>query len=156
MNNQIPTDLFWIRTVRYELDLYSEAMSLFCRIILYHIDSFGESFSTALKNDLVKPALFTLTVCIHNTNPHASKEDVATSVRTALYNYIEDYDTIEQELLKHIPDVSAQEVFRYSIINANPDFEDIPPLESIEYIRHELARISSQALKHQYVDCSGS
>lgn len=156
MNNQIPADLFWIRTVRYELDLYSEAMSLFCGIILYHIDSFGESFSTALKDDLVKTALSTLTVCIHNTNPRASKEDVATSVRTALYNYIEDYDTFELELLKHIPDVSAQEVFRYSIINANPDFEEIPLPESIEYIRHELARISTQALKNQYVDCSGS
>lgn len=156
MNNQIPTDLFWIRTVRYELDLYSEAMSLFCGIILYHIDSFGESFSTALKDDLVKTALSTLTVCIHNTNPHASKEDVATSVRTALYNYIEDYGSFELELLKHIPDVSAQEVFRYSIINANPDFEEIPLPESIEYIRHELARISTQVLKNQYVDCSGS
>lgn len=156
MNNQLPIDLFWINTVRYELNLYSEAMSIFCRIILYHIDSFGESFQTAMNDDLVKTALSTLTVCIHHTNPRATKEDVATSIRTALYNYIEDYDTFEQEFLKHIPDVTAREVFRYSIINANPDFEDIPPLESIEYIRHELARISSQALKHQYVDCSGS
>lgn len=90
MNNQIPTDLFWIRTVRYELDLYSEAMSLFCGIILYHIDSFGESFSTALKDDLVKTVLSTLTVCIHNTNPlplkkmslHQSAQPSITTSRT--------------------------------------------------------------------------
>lgn len=154
MNNQIPTDLLWIRTVRYELNLYSEVMSLFCGILLYHIDRFGESFSTALNDDLVKITLSTLTVCIHHTNPNANKEDISTSIRTPSITTSMKYGFFELELLKHIPDVTAQEVFRYYIINANPDFEDIPPLESIEYIRHELARISTQAMKHQYVDCS--
>ena len=40
MNNKIKTNLFWINNFRSELTLYSEAMSLFCGIILYHISDF--------------------------------------------------------------------------------------------------------------------
>ena len=114
MNNKIETNLFWINNFRSELSLYSEAMSLFCGIILYHISDFNELFSTALRNSLVKTALTNLTVCIYKMNPNASKEDVATSIRTFLYEYIEDYDSFELELLKYIPDVNSEEVFCYS------------------------------------------
>lgn len=156
MNNKIETNLFWINNFRSELTLYSEAMSLFCGIILYHISDFNESFSTALKNKLVKTALTNLTVCIHKMNPNASKEDVATSIRTFLFEYIEDYDSFELELLKYIPDVNSEEVFCYSILNASSDYDDLDDHESEDYIRQELARISIQVLKNQYVDCSGS
>jgi hypothetical protein len=86
MNNKIETNLFWINNFRSELSLYSEAMSLFCGIILYHISDFNEPFSTALRNSLVKTALTNLTVCIYKMNPNASKEDVATSIRTFFMN----------------------------------------------------------------------
>lgn len=156
MNNKIETNLFWINNFRSELSLYTEAMSLFCGIILYHISDFNEPFSTALRNSLVKTALTNLTVCIYKMNPNASKEDVATSIRTFLYEYIEDYDSFELELLKYIPDVNSEEVFCYSILNASSDYDDLDDHESEDYIRQELARISIQVLKNQYVDCSGS
>lgn len=156
MNNKIETNLFWINNFRSELTLYSEAMSLFCGIILYHISDFNESFSTALKNKLVKTALTNLTVCIHKMNPNASKEDVATSIRTFIFDYIEDYEAFEIKLLKYIPDVNSEEVFCYSILNASSDYNDLDDHESEDYIRQELARISIQVLKNQYVDCSGS
>lgn len=147
MNNKIETNLFWINNFRSELSLYSEAMSLFCGIILYHISDFNESFSKALRNSLVKTALTNLTVCIYKMNPNASKEDVATSIRTFLYEYIEDYDSFELELLKYIPDVNSEEVFCYSILNASSDYDDLDDHESEDYIRQELARINIQVLK---------
>lgn len=142
MNNKIETNLFWINNFRSELSLYSEAMSLFCGIILYHISDFNESFSTALRNSLVKTALTNLTVCIYKMNPNAFKEDVATSIRTFLYEYIEDYDSFELELLKYILDVNSEEVFCYSILNASSDYDDLDDHESEDYIRQELARVS--------------
>lgn len=138
MNNKIETNLFWINNFRSELSLYSEAMSLFCGIILYHISDFNEPFSTALRNSLVKTALTNLTVCIYKMNPNASKEDVATSIRTFLYEYIEDYDSFELELLKYIPDVNSEEVFCYSILNASSDYDDLDDHESEDYIRQNL------------------
>lgn len=83
-------------------------------------------------------------------------EDVATSIRTFLYEYIEDYDSFELELLKYIPDVNSEEVFCYSILNASSDYDDLNDHEFEDYIRQELARITIQVLKNQYVDCSGS
>jgi len=110
-------------------------MSLFCGIVPYHIDSFGEPFSVALKNELVKATLSTLTVCIHSINPEATKEDVVTSIRIFLHESIDDYDSFEKELIKHIPDVTPGEAFRYSVINVDPYFEEIPAPERIDYIK---------------------
>lgn len=152
MNNKIETNLFWINNFRSELTLYSEALSLFCGIILYHISDFNESFSTALKNKLVKTALTNLTVCIHKMNPNASKEDVATSIRTFLFEYFEDYDSFELELLKYIPNVNSDDVFYFSIENANSDLDELNDLESIDYIKGELALISFQITHHQCVN----
>lgn len=148
MNNKIETNLFWINNFRNELSLYSEAMSLFCGIILYHISDFNAPFSTALRNGLVKTALTNLTVCIYKMNPNASKEDVATSIRTFLYEYIEDYDSFELELLRCIPDVNSADVFYYSIVNADSDVDVSDEPESLDYIRKELSHISLQIPKH--------
>lgn len=148
MKKKIETDLYWINNFRNELSLYSEASSLFCGIILYHIYEFNESFSTALKNRLVKSSLTNLTVCIHKMNPHASKEDVATSIRTLLYEYIEDYDAFELELLRCIPDVNSADVFCFSIVNADSDVDVSDEPESLDYIRKELSHISLQIPKH--------
>ena len=41
-------------------------------------------------------------------------------------------------------------------LNASSDYDDLDDHESEDYIRQELARISIQVLKNQYVDCSGS
>ncbi|MBM6719290.1 hypothetical protein QVO10_08640 [Bacteroides gallinaceum] len=149
MNNKIVTDLFWVNNFRSELNLYAESMSLFCGIVLYQISEFDEPFSTALHNGLVRTALFNLTVCIHKMNPQASKDDIATSIRTVLLDYIEDYDSFELELLKHIPDVNSEDVLYFSIVNANSDLEKLNDLESDDYIRKELARIGFQIMKHQ-------
>lgn len=64
-------------------------------------------------------------------NPNASKEDVATSIRTLLFEYIEDYDSFELELLKYIPDVNSEEVFYFSIENANSDLDDLMILKAL-------------------------
>lgn len=149
MNKQIATDLFWINNFRSELSLYSETMSLFCGIVLYHIYDFHEPFSIVLKDNLVKAVLSNLTLCIHKMKHQATKEDVATSIRTFLLDYIEDYDSFELELLKYIPEVSSGEVFFYSIVNANSDLEKLDDFESNDYIRKELARIGFQIMKHQ-------
>ena len=116
MNNKIVTDLFWVNNFRSELNLYAESMSLFCGIVLYQISEFDEPLSTALHNGLVRTALFNLTVCIHKMNPQASKDDIATSIRTVLLDYIEDYDSFELELLKHIPDVNSEDVLYLMLI----------------------------------------
>lgn len=64
-------------------------------------------------------------------NPNASKEDVATSIRTFLFEYIEAYDSFELELLKYIPDVNSEEFFYFSIENANSDLDDLMILKAL-------------------------
>lgn len=156
MNKRITTDLFWVNNFRSELSLYSEAMSLFCGIVLYHIYDFHEPFSIALKDNLIKAVLSNLTLCISKMKHQATKEDVASSIRTFLLDYIEDYDLFELELLKYIPEVSSEELFLYSIVNANSDLEKLDDFESNDYIRKELSRISLQVIKHLNVDRLGS
>ena len=156
ISKKITTDLFWINSFRSDLQLYSEAMSLFCGIVLYHVDDFNEPFSVALQNELVKETLTSLAVCIHKMNPSASRNDVASSIRNVLFDYIDNYDCFEKELLKYIPDIKFEDVICYSVMNANSNYDELDDNETEDHIRQELSRLSLMILKHPYSDHSGS
>lgn len=146
MKLKISTGLFWYNNLFSDLHKHSEALSLFCSLIIYHLDEFSESYDIAFKDSLVRKSLEILTISIHSLYPEATKSDILANIRLVLGQLLDDYSSFEAYLSTQIPDVSGHDVLCYNIINADSTCSDLDDEESLDFIRGELRKLQIRLL----------
>lgn len=146
MKTRISTDLFWYNNLFSDLHKHSEALSLFCSLIIYHLDDFSESYEVAFKDILVKKSLHLFTLSVHNLYPEAGKSDVLANIRLVLGQLLDDYSSFEVYLSSQIPDVSGEDVLYFNIKNADSSCCELNDQESLEFIRNELHKLKVRLL----------
>ena len=118
MKNEIITNSFWLNTFKNDLTRHNEILSLFCSLIMYHLDDLHESNEITFKDSHVRKSLFELTLSVHSLNIKATKNDIMNNIRMILENYLDNYDTFERYLSNQIPKVTSDEIFFYSVIHS--------------------------------------
>lgn len=141
MKTNISTGLFWYNNLYSDMQKHSEFLSLFCSLVLYHLDDFSESYEVAFKDPLLRKSLHLLTISIHNLYPDATKADVLTNIRLLLGQLLDDYSSFEEYLSSQIPDVSGEDVLWLNVLNADSSCCELNDDESLDYIRRELLNL---------------
>lgn len=138
---KIQSNLFWYKYVSSALTRHSECLSVFCTAILYHIDDLSETIEKAFNDTLVKESLYKLTLSVNSMMPHATKQDVANSIRLVLSDLIDNYSVFESILIKRIPDITQEEVLCSDIVSNYSIIDDDEP---IDVVRYELNSLKKQ------------
>lgn len=141
MKTNISTGLFWYNNLFSDMQKHSEVLSLFCSLVLYHLDDFSESYEVTFKDPLLKKTLHLLTVSIHSLYPDATKADVLTNIRLLLGQLLDDYSSFKEYLSSQIPDVSGEDVLCFNVLNADSSCCELNDEESLDYIRRELMNL---------------
>lgn len=147
MKTNISTGLFWYNNLYSDMHKHSEVLSLFCSLIVYHLDDFSESYEVAFKDPLLSKSLHLLTISVHSLYPDATKADVLANIRLLLGQLLDDYSSFELYLSSQIPDVSGEDVLCFNVLNVDSSFCELNDEESLDYIRRELMNLRQSLMR---------
>lgn len=118
MENEKNPELFWLNTIRNDLQRHNQVLTSFCSILVYYINEMDETYDVIFADPLIRKSLHELTLSVYSLNPKATDNDVVANIRLVLANYLDDYDKFEKFLISQIPEVKSQDLLWYNVTHS--------------------------------------